>query len=153
MAAGPLDEATITESLSSERDPSPDPSGQMPGLRTWYSYYGQPASDPEYDSTSSPQISCIAWLLPDGASRYFAYDYLFGNPSVVNDNRESITLSDGSLGARTNWFGYWSNWIDVVSVRTLAGQYWHLGYNGNHEVTAVTNSLNQAATLTYDPGR
>jgi hypothetical protein len=51
------DNVSITEGLSSERDPSPDPGGATPGLRTWYNYPGKPS--PELIG-SSQQVACTA---------------------------------------------------------------------------------------------
>ena len=47
------------------------------------------------------------------------------------------------MGVLTNWFGYAANGIDLTSVSNSAGQFWHYGYNGIHQVTFVTNALNQ----------
>ena len=65
------DQFSITDQLSSDRDPSPDAAGQIPGLRTWYDYPSKSSSD----QSGNAQISCVARLLPDGTSQYTTYHY------------------------------------------------------------------------------
>jgi RHS repeat-associated protein len=145
------DDVSITESLSSERDPSPDIAGQIPGLRTWYNYTGKPSGEPELLGYN-PQIACIARPLPDGTSQYTVYDfYASGSAAgMVADNVSSYSTPNGTVGTLTNWFGYAGNGADLTSVSNSAGQYAVAGYNGNHEITAITNALGQVTTFNYD---
>jgi len=148
---------SITEGLSSERDPSPDPAGQVPGMRTWYNYTGKTAPNALGDN---PQVSCVARVLPDGTSQYITYNfYPSAYPSAsdtygagfASNNIASYSLPDGTVGTLTNWYGYASNSVDLVSVSNSAGQWWNLGYNGNHQITFITNALNQVTTVGWDP--
>ncbi|MEI6193619.1 MAG: hypothetical protein WCS42_04740, partial [Verrucomicrobiota bacterium] len=116
---------SVTGSLSSQRDPSPDAAGIVPGLRTWYNYAGK--SSPELTGIS-PQPSCIARLLPDGNSQYTVYNYYAtsafpGYPvgaGFVSDNESSFSKPDGSIGVLTNWFYYAANSIDLISISNSA---------------------------------
>ncbi len=145
------DQLSITEALSSEQDPSPDAAGLIAGSRTWYNYPDKPSPELLGDN---PQISCIARILPDGSSQYITYHfypsgYLYGG-GMASDNETSYSLPDGTVGVLTNWFVYGSNGIDLASVSNSVGQFWNFGYNANHEVTSVTNALNQVTGLTWD---
>ena len=113
------DSLSISESLSSEREPSPDAAGQIEDTnRIWYSYPGQSPTTPEVVG-SSPQISCIATVLPDGTSQYTTYNYYsqsypWGGAGMVSDNETSYSLPGGTIGEMTNWFTYAANSIDVL---------------------------------------
>ena len=146
------DDLSITEALSSERDPSPDPAGSIPGLRTWYNYAGKPGA--ELISTNM-QAGCIAKVLPDGTSQYSTYNYYSqaytnGGAGLASDKESSFSNPDGSIGVLTNWFRYANNNVDLLSVSNSAGQYVKYRYNGSHQITAVTNALNQVTTLSWD---
>jgi len=149
------DQVSISEGLSSDRDPSPDPAGTIPGLRTWYNYPGKPSAEL---LGSNPQVSCIARLLPDGSSQYTTYNYypITGTPGYppgagfVSDNESSYSKPDSTVGVLTNSFGYSTNSVDLISVNNSAGQSWNLGYNTNHQITSVTNPLNQVTTVSWD---
>jgi RHS repeat-associated protein len=152
-----VDNVSITESLSSERDPSPDTAGSIPGLRTWYNYSGKPSGEPE-EIGSDPKITCIARVLSDGTSQYTTYNYyaVSGIPGFpagagfVSDNDSSYSKPDGTTGVLTNWFNYAANSVDLISTSNSIGQYVNAGYNGNHEITSITNALNQVTTLNWD---
>ena len=152
------DDLSITEGLSSEQDPSPDAAGQIPGLRTWYNYPGKPSGEPELLG-SNPQVACIARTLPDSTSQYSTYNYYAitavpGYPpgaGFVCDNESSYSLPNGAVGELTNWFTYAANSVDLTSITNSFGQWVNLGYNTNHEVIALTNALNQVATLSWNP--
>ena len=148
------DNFSITESLSTQRDPSPDAAGNIPGMRTWYNYMFKPSPELTYNYLIIPQITSVSRLLPDGSSQYTTYGY-YMNSSVyppcywfAASNIVSYTKQDGTVGNLTNWYGY--SGADLLSVSNSAGQYFHYAYNTAHQVTAITNSLNQATRFTYD---
>ena len=144
------DLVSITEALSSEQDPSPDAAGQIPGLRTWYNYPDKPSAELLGDN---PQISCIARVLPDGSSQYITYNFYpayWPGAGLVSDNESSYSRPNGTVGVLTNWFPYAANGIDLASVSNSAGQFWSYGYNGIHQVTFVTNALNQVTGVSWD---
>ena len=143
------DGASVSESISSERDPSPDPTGKIEGLRTWYNYGGKPSSE---IVGSNPQITCVAKVLPDGTSQYVRYNYSTGTYAngLVSDSESSYSAPGGTVGEVTNWFIYAGNGIDVTSISNSTGQYVNFGYNGIHQVTSITNALNQVTTVNWD---
>ena len=146
------DQLSITEALSSEQDPSPDSAGQFAGPRTWYNYPDKPSGSPEQLGDNT-QISCIARLLPDGSSQYITFNfYSPGWPcaGLVSDNESSYSRPDGAVGVVTNWFAYAANGIDLASVSNSVGQFSRYGYNGVHQVTFITNSLNQVTGVSWD---
>ncbi len=142
------DGISITESLSSERDPSPDGGGLTPGQRTWYHYMQQSGSEPELEA--GVQVDSVARLLADGTGQYTSYHYLVGG--LVDYNYETYSLTNGAIGLRTNWFNYGTNLVDLISVSNAQGQAVNFGYNSYHQVNALTNALNQAAAFSYDDG-
>ena len=150
------DQVSITEGLSSERAPSFDSAGQIPGPRTWYNYANKPSGGAE-ELGSNPQIACVAKVLPDGTSQYTTYNYYqLLNPAngvgLVSDSESSYTKLDGTLGVLTNWYAYAGNTIDLASISNSAGQHIIYGYNNYHQITATTNALNQVSTLSWDEG-
>jgi RHS repeat-associated protein len=145
------DGASISASMSSERDPSPDAAGSTPGLRTWYTYVGQSSSEPEIVGTD-PQVSCVARLLPDTTSQYTTYHYFASyQPAagLVSDHETTYSQPGGGIGTLTTSYGYAANGIDLTSIQNSAGQSFNLGYNGNHQITSITNALNQVTTLSW----
>jgi len=148
------DDLSITEVLSSERDPSPDADGNITGLRTWYNYLNKPAKD-QFGPSSNPQISCIARMLPDNTVSYQIFDfavpsYPYGGAGFVSDNKSTYSLPDGSVGILTNWFRYSGNNIDLLLVSNSIGQSVNLGYNNYHQIIAATNSLRQVTSYGWD---
>ncbi len=140
------DDETITETISSERDPSPDAAGQTVGSRTWYAYPGKPSPEKEGEAL----IGCIARVLPDGASQYGIYNYHPFFPALVTESEQSYSLTDGSVGRVTNKFLYANNGIDLLSASNSVGQFLKFAYNSVHQPTFITNALSQVTQLTYD---
>ncbi len=148
-----FDGISITDTLSSERDPSPDSAGAIEGERIWYSYGDStPADQYTTDGISSDVIAAVAVLLPDGTSQYTRYLYGDGGPApwLVTQSAQSYTKSNGLTGELTNTFSYnYPNYIDVVGISNSLRQYVNLGYSGSHEVTSITNALGQVTRLSY----
>jgi RHS repeat-associated protein len=142
------DYVSVTETLSSERDPSPDAGGTIEGNRTWYGYAGAPSTNA--DVLITPQIGCIAQILPGGSTQYMTYSYY--SSGLVENTVQSYSLSNGSIGQFTNSFSYAANAIDLTNINNSLGQYVNIGYNTNHEPVSITNALNQVTTLGYDSG-
>jgi RHS repeat-associated protein len=151
------DGISVTETLSSTRDPSPDSGGAIMGARTWYGYTNSTTCT---DTNVTSEVSAIAQLLPDGTPQYtiYNYDYTppftghpFGIPtSYVSSNAQSFSESDGSVGALTTWFHYTNSHVDLYSVSNSIGQFEGRGYNASHQVTSITNALGQVTVLGYD---
>jgi RHS repeat-associated protein len=141
------DGISITETLSSERDPSPDSAGTIEGQRQWYAYGNTTPAD-QYASDS---VTAIAKLLPDGTSNYTRYVYSFSAPWVVTQNAQSYSKSDGTFGELLNYFVYDPlNFVDVLTISNSLGQFAKLTYNTSHEVIGITNALNQVTSVAYD---
>jgi RHS repeat-associated protein len=141
------DGISITGSVSSQRDASPDAAGQTEGVRTWYDYGGKDPNNPQMEG-SEPLVGCIARLLADGSSQYSEWDYTTNGLPL--QRRESYSLADGSVGVRTNVYHYGANAIDLLSVTNSLGQYVNLGYNTNHQVLFATNALGQVDRAAYE---
>ncbi len=139
------DGISVTETLSSTRDPSPDPAGTTEGQWTWYGY----TNTPQVDTNITSQVAAIAQVLPDGTTQYTSYNYY--NSGLVSNNSQTYTKSDGTSGVLTNWFHYANNSIDLLWRSNSIGQFVGMGYNTNHQVTSITNALNQVTVRGYDP--
>ena len=129
------DGVSISGSVSSQRDASPDAQGQTEGARTWYDYARKDPNNPQMEGGEALP-GCIARVLPDGTTSYVCLDYGTGDSPFPLTHWESYTLTDGSLGVRTNWYHYSTNGVDLLALTNSAGQYVNLGYNTNHQVTS-----------------
>ncbi len=139
------DGISITEALSSERDPSPDSAGSIEGQRTWFAYTNTGPAD----VFTSPNIGCIAQTLPDGTSQYTRYSYY---PSgLVGTNEQSCAFPDGSIGELATSFYYNNgNNVDLTEVANSIGQSVNVVYNTRHEPLHITNALGYVTTLAWD---
>jgi RHS repeat-associated protein len=139
------DGISLTETLSSEQDPSPANSGAVPGARTWHAYTNASGSA---NVLSTPQTGSIAQILPDGTAQSTLYGYY--STGLVSSNVQSLSLSGGGVGQLTNSFTYAANGIDLTAINNSLGQYLDIGYNANHEPIAMTNAGGQITTFSYN---
>lgn len=148
------DGVSITESLSSERDPSPDGAGQVEGARIWYNYATNQDNYLTPQVEGGPQVTCVARVLPDSNSQYALYGYYTNSAALwrglVSSSRQSYSLPSGTTAELTNRFQYATNGIDLLGVTNSLGQYVNLGYNANHQITLITNALGQVTRAAYD---
>ncbi len=145
-----VDELSITELISSERPPSPGSGGETEAPRLWYNYANK--GSPEEDGDA--QVGCVAQVLPDGTTQSTVYRYSTGAtpaPGLVLTNESTYTLSNGSIGARSNYFVYSTNAIDLLTISNSSGQFLKIAYDGSHQPTNIIDSLNQPTTLTFGP--
>jgi RHS repeat-associated protein len=146
------DGISITESLSSERDPAPDPTGLTQGARTWYDYAYKPSPEVEGDA----QVSCVARVLPDSSTQYTRFAYWQVIPpywdGLLHYNESSYTQPNGTAGVRTNWYYYSTNGVDLLGITNSLGQWVKLAYNSNHQIAYVSNALNEVTTFGHDWG-
>ena len=146
------DGISITESLSSERDPSPDAGGTIVGARTWYNYANKSSPESEGDA----QINCVARLLPDVTSQYTLFHYYSsGYPfwiGLVSDNESTFSLPNGSIGVRTNWFQYAGNGIDLLTVSNSFGQNATFINYANHLPQYRVETSLLTTTFSWDSG-
>lgn len=140
------DQLVVTGLMSSEREPSPNATGNSEGARTFYAYPGQASGLAAFEGTSM-QVGCVARKLPDGTSQYQLLNY---NPAGnLLMQRESYTKPDGTIGVRTNSFGYYDGGINI---QTVTNRNWFaagLAYNASRQVEYVTNALGHFNKLTY----
>jgi RHS repeat-associated protein len=134
------DGISLTETMSSERDPSPDVGGLTEGMRTWYAY-----TNAATDVSVTSQIGAIAQILPDTTTQYTRYSYY--STGLVSENYQSYSLAGGATGELSTSFDYTG--IDLMEVTNSMGQSVRMSYT-NHEVTNITDSLGQATALTWD---
>ncbi len=141
------DQISISQSLSSERQPSADAAGLLESPRTWYNYATKMHG---CDTEGDAQVGSIARLLPDGSTQYGLYQY---NPrtGLVLCNAETYSLANGQTGTRTNWFNYAFNGVNLAGMSNSAGQWVGFAWNTNHQVIFATNALNQVTSLGWDP--
>ena len=135
----------VGNTLSLQRDPSPDSSGATEGQKTWYDYAGK--TNAQYEGTQSSPLF-VARVLPDGTTQFTRTDRnSFG--SVLTD---ISTYSVGaSVSLRTNIFAYAANDVDLLTSTNAVGvQVSSNNYNTNHQVLTNYNALGEATVYTYN---
>ena len=135
----------IGETLSLQRDPSPDNAGTIEGQKTWYDHAGK--TNYQYEGTQFlPLIS--ARVLPDGTTAFkWEARNSFG---AVTTNINTFGVG-ASAGFRTNTFTYGTNLIDLYSAtNALNVRFVSNEFNAWHEVVQNYDALNQLTTYTYD---
>jgi RHS repeat-associated protein len=137
--------SVVGDTLSQEREPSPDAGGTIEGQITWYDYAGKTNS--EYEGTQVVPLY-VARVLPDGTTYFTRNDCnLLGN---VLTNVSTYT-SSGSVAYRTNLYAYAANGIDAITVTNALGvQVSSNAYNAYHEITTNFDALNELTTFTYN---
>jgi RHS repeat-associated protein len=135
----------VADTLSLERDPSPDSGGTIQGQITWYDYAGK--TNNEFEGTQVEPLY-VARVLPDTTTAFTRNDCNFlGN---VLTNISTYTAS-GSVAYRTNLFTYAANGIDLLTVTNALGiQVSSNAYNAYHEVTTNFDATNELTTFTYN---
>ena len=135
----------VGETLALERDPSMDSAGAIEGQKTWYDYTGKTNS--EYEGTQVMPVF-VARILPDGSTSYKRTE----RNSFGAVTKEISTYSaNGSVLLRTNIYAYDPNAIDLIATTNALGvQISSNLYNGNHEVIASFDALNELTAYTYD---
>src|SRR6266540_2223971 len=101
-------------------------------------------------SRSSALPSFSAWVLPGGTSTRFTR-YTRNQTGSPIEEIDTYTKTDGSIGARTNSFGFASNGIDLLTVTNALGVRVSSNYfNAYHQVLTNYDALNQITVYTYD---
>jgi RHS repeat-associated protein len=135
----------IGNTLSMERDPSPDIGGAIEGQKMWYDYAGK--TNTEYEGTQVEPLF-VAQVLPDGSTRFTCS--LCNSLGAVT-NQISTYSSGGSVLLRTNIYVYDPNQIDLlITTNALGVQVSSNSYNGYHEVTTNFDALNEETIYTYN---
>jgi len=141
-----LTTARLGQTLSLERDPSPD--GVTQGLITWYDYDGKSGGNPEVQGTMSYPLF-KAWRLPNGESRFIRYERnLLGK---VTRMIETYNDAGGGVVLRTNVMVIAANNIDLLARTNVLGvQVVSNIFNAYHQVCTNYNALAEATVYTYD---
>lgn len=136
---------SLAETISLERQSSPDNMGGTEGQKIWYDYTGKPGT--EYEGTQSLPL-CVAQILPDGTTKFVRT--MRNSYGAITTN--VATYSVGSTVAlRTNVFVYSTNDIDLVAVTNALGiRVITNTFNSVHEVLTSLNVSNELTSFTYD---
>jgi len=139
------DPATVGQTVSMVRDPSPDGGGFVEGQKTWYDYAGK--TNTEYEGTQSQQL-LLAGVLPDGTTSLTRTDR---NPiGAVTSEVSSFSVGPSTL-LRTNSYVYSTNNVDLVSAtNALGAQVLSNICNTTHQVVTQYNALQERTVFTYN---
>jgi RHS repeat-associated protein len=139
-------ELFVGQTVSMERDPSPDNLGTIEGQKIWFDYAGK--SNPDFEGTQSLPL-LVARVLPDGTTSFVRTE----RNSIGNiTNGISSYSSGGSVAVRTNSFSYDATaGIDLITAtNALRVQVSSNAYNAYHQVTNQFDALNQITTFAYN---
>jgi RHS repeat-associated protein len=134
------------QTLSMEREPSPDSAGTIEGQKTWYDYASK--TNTEYEGSQYLPL-LEARVLPDGSTWFSRTD----RNSIGNVLTNTTTYSAGSTVAyRTNLFTYdTTNGIDLITATDALGvQVASNFFNPYHEVLTNYDALSEATIFVYN---
>jgi RHS repeat-associated protein len=138
---------TPGDTLSMERQPSPDAAGTIEGQKTWYDYAGK--TNNAFEGTQVLPLF-IAQILSDGTTR-FTRSLRNGIGAVTSDTSTYSVSSGSTVLLRTNSYVYDPAGIDLFATTNALGVLVSSNiYNGNHEVITNYDALNEITTYTYD---
>jgi len=134
---------TVSEVLSMERQPSPD--GTTEGQKTWYDHAGK--TNINYIGAQVLPL-VVANVLPDGTTAFVRSD----RNSLGNPTANASTYSIGAnVYLRTNFYGYATNEIDLLTVTNALGIRVSSNYfNGYHQVLTNYNASNEMTFYSYN---
>ncbi len=140
-----LDGLKVTHTLSLDREPCPDTTGNSYGQMTWYDYYGKVAAFTE-GTNSLP--GAIVRVLPDGNHWY---EWNRRDEWCRATNVVTTYFSGTSVLTRTNTFLYSTNGVDLLERRGPLGELdAGYSYNTDHEVLTMTNAASEVTGYTYN---
>jgi len=136
---------TVGQTISMERNPSPDVSGSIEGQKTWYDYKSKSFNE-NIGTQRLPLLT--ARVLPDGTRTFTRTDRnSFG---AVTTNISTYSVS-GTILLRTNVSLYASDDIDMLTMANALGvQTSSNSYNAFHQVVTNYNALGEVTTYTYN---
>jgi RHS repeat-associated protein len=129
------DRTSIEETVSLEREPSPDTTGATAGQMTWYDYAGK--TNNAYPGTQSDPMF-IAKVLPDGSTSFVRYER---NSLGGATNEISTYSAGGSVLLRTNAFVYSADGIDLLQKYDAQGRGVFSAVYTNHQPLTVTDVI------------
>lgn len=143
--------ADVSCTFSLERAPSPDK--VTTGQFTWYDHSGKINGNNNIGTNDMP--SFVAFVLPDGTTRYTHY-----NRNPHNNTTQTIATyskTDGSVGLRTNAYYFAANNIDLqqqvgANNEQVVSNYFSSG-NVYHQPDASYDALNQQTAYLYNATR
>jgi RHS repeat-associated protein len=136
---------SVGQTISLERDPSPDVAGAIVGQKTWYDYVGKP-NNSLVGSQSLPLL--VGRVLPDGTTTFVRTAHNSEGNVLTNISTYSAT---GTIALRTNAFIYAANDIDLITANNAIGvQVVSNAYNSFHEILTNYNALGEITTFTYN---
>jgi RHS repeat-associated protein len=136
---------TPGNSLSIEREPSPDSAGTIPGQMIWYDYVNKTSSENQ-GGLDVPQL--IARVLPDGTTAFSHMDRNYVGVVLTNINTYT---SGGGIALRTNLFTCAANHIDVLTATNALGVLTSSNvFNGNHQVLTNIDALGEKTVYIYN---
>jgi RHS repeat-associated protein len=137
--------ATVGETISLSRLPSPDSGGFTEGQKTWYDYAGK--TNNSYEGTQILPLF-VAQVLPDGTTRFTRTDR--NGLGLVTTSIDTYSAG-GSIALRTNILTYSTNSIDLLTVTNAIGvQTTSNAYNGYHQVLTNYNALGEMTVFNYN---
>lgn len=135
----------VGNTLSMERDPSPDTNGTIEGQKIWYDYAGKTNS--AYEGTQVEPLY-VAQVLPDGTTRFTRS---LRNSLGAVTNEVSTYSSGGSVAFRTSVYVYDPHQIDLlITTNVLGVQVSNNSYNAYHEVMTNFDALSEKTVYTYN---
>jgi RHS repeat-associated protein len=141
------DRTNISDRISLERAPSRDADGQTEGPKTWYDYAGKDTNH-VYALGDQRQPATVAQFVDYSTTRFVQYRY--SALGSVTSRVASYTDINGAIGTRTNSYAYGGGDINLTEEAGPEGHWVGRGYNGDHQMTSVTNALNDVTQLGYD---
>ncbi|HEY3854175.1 MAG TPA: RHS repeat-associated core domain-containing protein [Verrucomicrobiae bacterium] len=135
----------IGQTLSMQRDPSPDNLGLIEGQKTWYDYAGK--TNFQYEGTQFlPLIT--ARIVPDGTT---SLTYQARNAAGSVTTNISTFGIGASTGLRTNVLSYGTNLVDLYTVtNALNVREVSNTFNAYHQIITTYDALNQPTSFAYD---
>ncbi len=136
---------SASQTISIQRDESPDNGGSIAGQMTWYDYTDK--TNTEFEGTQILPLF-VGRVLPDGTTALTRNDRnSFGSPTTSIQTYTAGTF----VSLRTNHFAYATNDIDLVTVDNAQGvQVISNAFNAFHEATNNYDALNEQTLFTYD---
>ena len=136
---------TVGQTISMEREPSPDTGGSIEGQKTWFDYANKSFNE-NIGSQRLPLI--VARVLPDGTTAFTRTDRNSFGAVTTNISTYSV---NGTVLLRTNISTYSSDGIDLLTVTNALGvQISSNNYNAYHQVLTNRNALGETTAFIYN---
>jgi RHS repeat-associated protein len=148
----PDDTLTVCPTLNFETEFNPNPShpGDAISKTTWYGYEGKFEHTGFFESTNDNLPTSMGYFVQEPNSQY--YENYTRNPlGYVTEKVDFGSDLSANPIVRTNYYVYAGNNIDLltnIGPDGVAQQTYT--YNGNHEVTSMTDALGETTAYTYN---